>query len=68
LVVWLSKLHHQKAKVNFIFPLICLVDFPDINKGDKVAVDAIKLTVEVKEIYIIKGTAYYIIFFKIIQG
>jgi hypothetical protein len=48
------------------FWVICLVDFPAITKGQKVAVDAVKLTLEVKEIYIIKGTAYYIIHFKII--
>jgi len=48
------------------FRVISLVDFPDITKGEKVPVDAIKLTVEVKEMYLIKGTAYYIIYFKII--
>jgi hypothetical protein len=48
------------------FWVICLVDFPDITKGEKVPVDAIKLTIEVKEVFIIKGTAYYIIYFKII--
>ena len=45
------------------FKVICLVNFPAITKGDKVSVDAIKLTVEVKEVYIIKGTAYYIAYF-----
>jgi hypothetical protein len=48
------------------FKAICLVTFPDINKGDKVTVDAVKLTVEVKEVFIIHGTAYYIIYFNII--
>ncbi len=48
------------------FHVICLVTFPDIQQGDKVTVDAIKLTLEVKEVFIIKGTAYYIIYFKII--
>ena len=47
------------------FKVICLVNFPDIIKGEKVSVDAIKLTVEVKEVYIIRGTAYYIVFFMI---
>ena len=42
------------------------VTFPDIKQGEKVFVDAIKLTVEIKEVFIIKGTAYYIIYFKII--
>ena len=48
------------------FKAICLVDFPAITRGEKVSVDAVKLTVEVKEVYIIKGIAYYILFFKII--
>jgi hypothetical protein len=49
------------------FRVVCLVDFPDIKQGEKASVDAIKLTIEVKEVYIIKGTAYYIIYFKIIM-
>ena len=48
------------------FMAICLIDFPEIIKGQKVSVEAIKLTVEVNEVFIIKGTAYYIIYFKII--
>jgi hypothetical protein len=48
------------------FWVICLVDFPDIKQGDRVSVDAIKLTVEIKEVFIIRGTAYYILYFKII--
>jgi hypothetical protein len=42
------------------------VDFPAISKGQKVSVDAVKLTVEVKEVYIIKGISSYILYFKII--
>ena len=48
------------------FKVICLVDFPAIKEGEKVSVDAVKLTVEIKEVFIIRGTAYYILFFKII--
>jgi hypothetical protein len=48
------------------FEVICLVDFPAIIKGQKVSVDAVKLTVEIREVYIIKGTAYYIVNFSII--
>jgi hypothetical protein len=47
------------------FSVICLVTFPDINQGEKVFVDAIKLTIEVKEVFIIKGTAYYMVYFSI---
>jgi hypothetical protein len=48
------------------FEAICLVDLPEIIKGQKVSVEAIKLTVEVNEVFIIRATAYYIIYFKII--
>jgi hypothetical protein len=48
------------------FKAICLVTFPEVKQGEKVSVDAVKLTVEVREVFIIKGTAYYILYFKII--
>jgi hypothetical protein len=48
------------------FKAVCLVTFPEIKQGEKVSVDAVKLTVEVKEVFIVKGTAYYIIYFSII--
>jgi len=49
------------------FQAICLVTFPDIDQGEQVSVEAIKLTVEIKEVFIIKGIPYYIIYFKIIM-
>jgi hypothetical protein len=55
------------ARLYVPFWVVSLVDFPDISKGQVVPVDAIKLTIEVKEVYLIKGTAYYIIYFKIIM-
>jgi hypothetical protein len=48
------------------FFVIFLIDFPEIKQGEKVSVDAVKLTVEVKEVFIIKGTAYFIIYFSIL--
>lgn len=54
-------------RINCPFRVICLVNFPDIVKGERVAVDAIKLTLEVKEVYIIRGVAYYIVYFKILS-
>jgi len=47
------------------FKVICLVDFPNIVKGQKVSVEAIKMTIEVKEVYIIRGTPYHIAYFMI---
>ena len=48
------------------FWVVSLVDFPDIARGQKVVVDAVKLTVEVKEVYVIRGVHYYIIYFRIL--
>lgn len=48
------------------FKAICLVDFPEISRGEKVAVMAVKLTTAVKEVYIIQGRAYFIIYFRIL--
>lgn len=48
------------------FNVICLVAFPDIPEGKKVAVEAVKMTLSVKEVYIINGKAYFIIYFKIL--
>jgi len=48
------------------FNVICLVTFPDISEGEKVAVDAVKMTLSIKEVYIINGKAYFIIYFKIL--
>ena len=48
------------------FKVISLIDFPAIGKGEKVSVEAVKLTVEVKEVYVIKGVPYFILYFKIL--
>ena len=48
------------------FKAICLVTFPEIKQGERVNVDAVKLTVGIKEVFLIRGIAYYIIYFKII--
>jgi len=40
-------------------------DNSDITKGQKVAVEAIKLTIEIREVYIIRGVAYHIAYFTI---
>jgi hypothetical protein len=48
------------------FKAICLVEYPDIRRGEKVSVESVKLTAEVREVFIINGTAYFIIYFKIL--
>jgi len=53
-------------RVYVLFWVVSLVDFPDTTNGQKVSVDAMKLTFEGKEVYVIRGIHYYIIYFKII--
>ncbi len=48
------------------FKAVCLVSFPDIPEGEKVAVEAVKLTLSVREVYIIRGRAYFIVYFRIL--
>jgi hypothetical protein len=50
------------------FKVICLVNFPDITKDQRVPVEAFKLTVEIKMVYMIRSTAYHIAFFMISLG
>lgn len=48
------------------FHVISLMNFPEIKEGQKVSVDAIKVSLQLEELYIIKGEAYLIRYFKII--
>ena len=48
------------------FKAVSLVNYTAIRKGEKVSIDAIKLTIEIREVYIINGVAYYIVDFHII--
>ncbi|HDZ40336.1 MAG TPA: hypothetical protein ENH59_01465 [Bacteroidetes bacterium] len=48
------------------FEVICLAEFNDIDIGEKVSVDAYKISLSLKEVYIIKGKAYLIYYFRII--
>ena len=65
--IWVIDKKGHLRRIYCPFRVICLVNFPDITQGERVAVDAIKLTVEVKEVYIIRGVAYYIVYFKILS-
>jgi hypothetical protein len=55
----------QLRRIYCPFKVISLVSFPDITKGQKVAVDAVKLTIEIREVYIIRGIPYHIAYFTI---
>lgn len=65
--IWVIDKSGHLRRIYCPFRAICLVNFPDITKGEKVAVDAVKLTLEVKEVYIIRGVAYYIVYFRILS-
>jgi len=47
------------------FKVISMADFPELPKGQKAIVDAVKLTVEIKKVFIISDTAYHIAYFRI---
>ena len=49
------------------FMVISKIDFPEFNAGDTVQVDAVKVTLELKDVFIIKGKAYYVWFFRIMD-
>lgn len=48
------------------FRVVCKEDVVSLKKGERYAVDAVKMTLELKEVFIIKGRAYYIWYFTII--
>lgn len=49
------------------FKVVAVVELPpDIALGAFYMVDAVKMTLELKEVYIIKGKGYFIWYFKII--
>ena len=47
------------------FMVICNVDVPSLIKGNEYFVDEIKMTLEMKDVFIIKGKAYYVWYFSI---
>jgi len=48
------------------FKVIIMRLIPHHSIGDKVSVEAVQITLELKETYIIKGKAYYVYNFRII--
>ena len=55
----------QLKRIYCPFKAVCLVTFPDISEGQKVVVEAVKMTLSIKEVYIINGRAYFMIYFRI---
>jgi len=48
-----------------LFKAIIIRLIPNHSIGDKVSVEAVKITLELKEVYIIRGKAYYVYNFRI---
>jgi len=47
------------------FMVICKVDVPPLQKGNQYAVDAVKMTLKLEEVFIIEGRAYFFWYFEI---
>ncbi len=59
---------NYKGKVRRLycpFMVICKVDVPPLQKGSQYAVDAVKMTLKLEEVFIIEGRAYYFWYFEI---
>jgi len=53
-------------RLHYPFKVVAIVDKPpQINVGASYYVEAVKMTLELKEVYIIKDKGYYICYFKI---
>jgi hypothetical protein len=48
------------------FTVIVIYPVGELEKGDAYLVDAVKVTLELRDVYIIENKAYYIIHFRII--
>jgi hypothetical protein len=59
---------NYKSKVKRLycfFWVFCKVDVPPLQKGNKYAVDAVKMTLKLEEVFIIEGRAYFFWYFEI---
>jgi hypothetical protein len=45
------------------FYVICMVDVPPLQNGEKYAVEAVKMTLKLEDVFIINGRAYYVWYF-----
>jgi hypothetical protein len=59
---------NYKGKVKRLycpFMVICKVNVPPLQKGNDYAVDAVKMTLKLEEVFIIEGRAYFFWYFEI---
>ena len=47
------------------FWVICKVDVPPLQKGGEYAVEAVKMTLQKQDVFIIEGKAYFVWYFSI---
>lgn len=48
------------------FMVQVIIPIGTLEKGDAILVDAVKVTLELRDVYIIEGKAYYLIHFRIL--
>jgi hypothetical protein len=56
----------QIKRIYCPFPVIVIIRVGELTPGLKVLVEAIKMTPELKDVYIIEGKAYYPVYFKVL--
>ena len=60
-------MHTGKMKrLNCPFPVICIINVPPLKEGYKYHVEAVKMTLNLEDVFIINGRAYFIWCFKIV--
>lgn len=55
----------EVIRLNCPFRVVCNVNIPPLEKGSGYFVQAIRMTLALQEVFIIKGKAYYVWFFSI---
>jgi hypothetical protein len=48
------------------FTVLVIIPIGTLERGDAVLVEAVKVTLELRDVYIIEGKAYYLIHFRIL--
>jgi len=56
-------LNGQVKRLYCPFCVICKVDVPPLQKENEYAVEAVKMTLKLEEVFIIEGRAYYVWYF-----
>ena len=57
----------QLLRIYCPFPVVVMKPVGGLDTGDIVYVQAVKLTLELKDVFIINGRAYYLFYFRILM-